>query len=511
MKHKTMGGKSTLIVPAMDNDIPIRERGAVPDHRGAWGHAASLHASRAVIHGHHHKNPITTKWCLVLPTFTFITFACLFLAPFPSHAATTTVNGVVWSYKLAGTTAIVTGANPAKGNLAIPSSLDEYPVTRIADDAFQDCSDLTSITIPDSVTYIEEQAFVGCTGLTNIHASMGNSVYTSKAGALFTKDEKTLYCYPAGKTGVYFIPDGVTNIGDCAFSSCSGLTGVTIPDSVTRIGGVAFANCSGLKNMTIPNSVTSIGPWAFYNCSGLKNLTIPDSVTSIANWAFVRCSGLTSMTIGNSVKGIGYEAFDDCSGLKTLYVPASWEGTSMLANASVPVGCTVIYSVLPEPVLALASSNRTFTADAASSIALGVTANVSWTARSSAPWLTVATANGAGAGTIMYSVTANTATNSRTGTITITGGGLTQTFTVTQSGLVANLELGANERSFTADEVSGMELAVTANVSWTAISSSTWLTVETASGSGNGNIKYALTANSETSSRVGTITVSGGG
>lgn len=115
------------------------------------------------------------------------------------------------------------------------------------------------------------------------------------------------------------IPNSVTNIGDGAFSGCSGLTSVTIPNSVTRIGASAFGGCSGLTSITIPNSVTSIGDFAFYGCSGLTSVTIPNSVTIIGHSAFRECSGLTSVTIPNSVTSIGDNAFNGCSKLENVY------------------------------------------------------------------------------------------------------------------------------------------------------------------------------------------------
>ena len=116
------------------------------------------------------------------------------------------------------------------------------------------------------------------------------------------------------------IPPSVTSIGVSAFAGCSGLTSFTIPSSVTSIGGSAFEGCSGLTSFTIPSSVTSIEKLAFYGCSGLTSFTIPSSVTWIGDYAFYGCSGLTSFTIPSSVTSTGWGVFQGCSGLTSIYV-----------------------------------------------------------------------------------------------------------------------------------------------------------------------------------------------
>ena len=127
----------------------------------------------------------------------------------------------------------------------------------------------------------------------------------------------------AGPGGDVIFPEGVTSIGNFAFSWCSGLTSVTIPDGVTSIGEHAFLGCSSLSSVTIPDGVTSIGDRAFTYCSSLSSVTIPEGVTSIGDYAFSGCSRLSSVTIPESVTSIGGGAFSDCSSLHEIKIPGS--------------------------------------------------------------------------------------------------------------------------------------------------------------------------------------------
>ena len=184
------------------------------------------------------------------------------------------------------------------GDVEIPDKVTyddvEYTVTIIGNFAFSYCSNLASITIPNSVTGIRSNAFYYCNKLTNINVESANTAYTSKNGVLFNKDKTTIVCYPEGKTETtYTIPTSVTSIGSSAFYNCSSLTSVTIPNSVTTIGNSAFRDCNSLTTVTIPNSVTSIGSSAFQNCRGLTSIIIPNSVTSIGSDAFNNCSNAT--------------------------------------------------------------------------------------------------------------------------------------------------------------------------------------------------------------------------
>ena len=231
-------------------------------------------------------------------------------------------------------------ANKYSGAVTIPSEVayegTTYSVTSIGDEAFEDCSGLTSVEIPTSVITIDYDAFWGCSGLTSVE-----------------------------------IPNSVTYIGNYALLGCSGLTSVVIPNSVTYIGIDAFCNCSGLesitvesgntvydsrdncnalietatnkllcgcKNTIIPNSVSSISGDAFSRCSGLTSVEIPNSVTYIDSGAFLGCSGLTSVVIPNSVTYIGYSAFIRCDNLKIVF----YNATNSTSGGCVFAPCTVV-------------------------------------------------------------------------------------------------------------------------------------------------------------------------
>ena len=195
--------------------------------------------------------------------------------------------------------------------IEIYEEVDGYKVLGIESLAFSGCNNLSSVSIPNSVTTIGYQAFYGCNSLASV--SIPNSV-TSIGYHAFSG------CSSLASAS---IPSSVTSIGYGAFQNCSSMTSVTIPGSLTRIERGVFNGCSNLSFVSIPSSVTSIGSEAFYGCSSLTSISIPNSVTSIGGGAFSGCSSLTSVTIPNSMTTIGMRAFSDISGLKSVVIPSS--------------------------------------------------------------------------------------------------------------------------------------------------------------------------------------------
>ena len=185
----------------------------------------------------------------------------------------------------------------------------KYGITSIGDNAFGGCSGLTELTLPNSVTSIGDNAFEGCSGLTELTlpssvTNIGVDAFSSNGLEKITVESGNSRYDSRGNCNSIIDTETNTLIAGCKNS--------VIPNSVTSIGWYAFQGCSGLTELTLPNSVTSIGYAVFKGCSGLTKLTLPDSVKSIEGEAFEGCSGLTKITLPNSVKSIGNSAFYGC-------------------------------------------------------------------------------------------------------------------------------------------------------------------------------------------------------
>lgn len=203
--------------------------------------------------------------------------------------------------------------------VVIPPTINSWPVTKIGEDAFQDNTTITSVTIPASVTEIGSNAFAGCTNLTSVNyigdwskltIQSGNPAVEDAVNAqlfdfAFTPDNTAvIVTHYKGTAADVTIPScykgkPVMAINNAAFPN-SAVTSVTIPDSVTSIPDAAFVNCSQLTNISIPNSVTYIGFSAFDGCASLKSITLPSSLRTIGNSAFAGCPSLMTVTYPGS-------------------------------------------------------------------------------------------------------------------------------------------------------------------------------------------------------------------
>ncbi|GAB6390639.1 MAG: leucine-rich repeat domain-containing protein [Treponematales bacterium] len=195
-------------------------------------------------------------------------------------------------------------------SITIPAS-----VTSIGNSAFSECASLSAITVDAA-----NGAFLVHGGVLYDNPVTRVVAVPAKLAGAVTIHSGVISVGGFGGTAItsISIPSSVTSIENDAFSACAGLTSVTIPDSVTSIGSGAFFYCTKLTSITIGNGVTSIGGSAFSYCTGLTSITIPGSVTSIEYGAFSGCTGLTSVTIPASVTSIGDRAFHGCTGLTSV-------------------------------------------------------------------------------------------------------------------------------------------------------------------------------------------------
>lgn len=247
-------------------------------------------------------------------------------------------------------------------------SLAEYAIkegtTSINAGLFSNCTAMTNVTIPESVVFIGENAFSGCTSL-----PIENGIRYADCYAIETTD-KTLTDYtlkdsvrylgdnlfngcksmttmtiPAGVTQIGYrtfygcssmttvtLPENLKSIGNEAFYNCSKLTAIDIPAGVTTIGNHAFYNCSALASaITLGEGMTYLGEYAFYNCTVLKSINIPAGVESIGRYTFRECSSLSTVTLTEGLKSIGEDAFYNCKSLKSIHIPAGVESIGRYA------------------------------------------------------------------------------------------------------------------------------------------------------------------------------------
>jgi len=242
-------------------------------------------------------------------------------------------------------------------------------ITNIDDYAFSSSFLLTNVTLPSTITAIRDGVFLGCFSLTNIYIpssvkSIGNYAFDHCTGL-----------------NSFTIPSTVTNVGEGAFISCVSLSAIdvqepnpffqtldgvlfsddgaaliqypagkagtyTIPNGVTSIWSAAFMGCAGLTNVILANTITSVGDYAFSTCTGLQSVNLPSGINFVGNEMFESCPSLTNVLLPQSLTSIGYAAFDSCTALKNISIPSAvtnigdgaFQYCSSLADINLPSG-----------------------------------------------------------------------------------------------------------------------------------------------------------------------------
>ena len=225
--------------------------------------------------------------------------------------------------------------------------------------AFKGCNGLVDVTMPCDLTITtkwadtsHESSFTGCTGVRNIHYTVGrtgimpNRLDTSYYDA--EHHEFTLEWKCRGSLQTIIFDEGITHIADYAFISCTNLTEAQIPSTVDSFGHYCFSGCKSLKNIQWPEEIVFLGNGAFRSCETFTAIDLPDTVTTIPENAFSGCTSLTALEIPNSVTTLGLNAFKGCTGLKEVTMPCDLTITTKWADTSYEssfTGCTGVRKI----------------------------------------------------------------------------------------------------------------------------------------------------------------------
>ena len=198
-------------------------------------------------------------------------------------------------------------------HVVIPSELtyegETYQVTGIGQRSFKGCYYMQSISLPNTITYIDGGAFMACKNLD--HVNIPESVTRIEDG-VFAECDRLSYMV---------IPEGIETLANNLFHGCTNLSAVTLPSSLTSIEEWAFALCTSLPYIEIPDNVTRIGQYAFQGCSSLMEMKLPRKLKKIDNYAFRGCPRLASIDFPEAITYIGIESFAECTGLQSITLP----------------------------------------------------------------------------------------------------------------------------------------------------------------------------------------------
>jgi hypothetical protein len=214
---------------------------------------------------------------------------------FGKSKLTEVVDGIEWHYTIEGDEAII-GANGAgmyaltnnvQGDIVVPDYLGGVRVRKIGRAAFGNVNAISSVQISSGVYHISDYAFYDCTNLTTVS-----------------------------------LPSTLTNIGFCAFSGCTSLTNIVVPEGIQKISASLFDRCTELQSVELPSTIETIEKFAFSRCRKLKNIILPEGLKQIKVRAFAWCESLSNINIPSSVTNIEAGAFVQCRSLKSITIPS---------------------------------------------------------------------------------------------------------------------------------------------------------------------------------------------
>lgn len=237
-----------------------------------------------------------------------------------------------------------------EGDIYIPAEIsadgETYHVVRIGDSAFGACFQITSISIPASVREMGELPFLSLSGLKSFVVDDANPLYCSVGGVLYSKDQKTLLCYPNARGKTFSVPEGTQNILSGAFFNCFELESITLPESLDSIGFIAFTSCINLRELTIPRGLKDLQIYAFAKCASLQKVDFKAPLEKLPMYTFDSCSALSDITLPEGMKSLGDWAFGYCVSLEQIKLPstleaiegAAFSNCSKLAAIELPQG-----------------------------------------------------------------------------------------------------------------------------------------------------------------------------